>query len=117
MQIGTMITPIIFWLTSLTTDLTLSFSVIAGFAALSVVLPFMIKIDGRAENASTGQSRLKNIVAGLKYVKSHPILPGLYLLDVGVTIVSFYRQLFPIFADQLYGGGRGTASALTCPPA
>lgn len=113
MQIGTMITPIIFWLTSLTTDLTLSFSVIAGFAALSVVLPLMIKIDGRAENASIGQSRLKNIVAGLKYVKSHPILPGLYLLDVGVTIVSFYRQLFPIFADHLYRGGRGTASALT----
>jgi predicted MFS family arabinose efflux permease len=108
-----MITPIIFWLTSLTTDLTLSFSVIAAFAALSVVLPLLIRIDGRAENASIGQSRMRNIVAGLKYVKSHPILPGLYLLDVGVTIVSFYRQLFPIFADQLYRGGRGTASALT----
>ncbi|MEE8045847.1 MAG: MFS transporter, partial [Dehalococcoidia bacterium] len=46
------------------------------------------------------------------YVKSHPILPGLYLLDFGVTIVSFYRQLFPIFADQLFKGGRGTTAAL-----
>ena len=113
MQIGSMVTPLIFFLTSLTTDLTLSFSVITVFAGFSVVLPLFIGIDGRAENASTGMSRLRNIVDGLKYVKSHPILPGLYLLDVGVTIVSFYRQLFPIFADQLYQGGRGTISLLT----
>jgi predicted MFS family arabinose efflux permease len=113
MQIGTMITPVIFWLTSLTTDLTLSFTVITVFAAISVVLPMLIGIDGRAEGATTGGSRVKSIVDGLKYVRTHPILPGLYLLDVGVTIVSFYRQLFPIFADQLYKGGRGTVSALT----
>jgi sugar phosphate permease len=73
----------------------------------------LISIDGRAESASTGKSRLRNILDGLIYVKSHPILPGLYLLDVGVTIVSFYRQLFPIFSDQLYKGGRGTTSLLT----
>ena len=113
MQIGTMITPVIFLITSLTTDLTLSFAVIAVFAAFSVVLPLMIGIDGKAENATTGNSRMKNIVDGLKYVKSHPILPGLYLLDVGVTIVSFYRQLFPIFAHQLYQGSRVAVTALT----
>ena len=113
MQIGSMVTPLIFFLSSRTTDLTISFAVIALFAGLSVVLPLLIGIDGRAESASTGKSRLRNIVDGLKYVKSHPILPGLYLLDVGVTIVSFYRQLFPIFSDQLYKGGRGTTSLLT----
>ncbi|MDA0596882.1 MAG: MFS transporter [Chloroflexi bacterium] len=112
MQIGSMVTPAIFFITSLTTDLTLSFGVITVIAAISMVLPMFIGIDGRAESASTGKSRLKNIVEGLKYVKSHPILPGLYLLDVGVTIVSFYRQLFPIFTDQLYKGGRGTTSLL-----
>jgi len=37
------------------------------------------------------------------------LLPGIFGLDLGVTIVSFYRQLFPIFADQLYGlGAEGT---------
>ena len=113
MQIGSMITPAIFFITSRTTDLTLAFSIIAAFAGASVVLPLLIHTDGRAESAYTGKSRLRNIVDGLKYVKSHPILPGLYLLDVGVTIVSFYRQLFPIFADQLYKGGRGTTSLLT----
>jgi MFS family permease len=113
MQIGTMVSPVIFWLTSLTPDLTLSFTVIAVFAAISMVLPMLISIDGHAEGAKAGGSRVKSIVDGLKYVKSHPILPGLYLLDVGVTIVSFYRQLFPVFAHQLYKGGRGTVSALT----
>lgn len=113
MQIGTMVTPVIFLLTSLTTDLTLSFGVITAFAAVSVVLPMMISIDGRAENATTGKSRTRNIVDGLIYVKGHPILPGLYLLDVGVTIVSFYRQLFPIFAHQLYQGSRVAVTALT----
>jgi predicted MFS family arabinose efflux permease len=42
-------------------------------------------------------------------VKRHALLPGLYLLDMGVTIVSFYRQLFPVFAHQLFGlGASGT---------
>lgn len=113
MQIGSMITPLIFFLTSLTTDLTLSFTVITGFAFVSAILPLLIGIDGRAENTNTGKSRVRNIIDGLIYVKSHPILPGLYLLDIGVTVVSFYRQLFPIFADQLYKGGRATVSALT----
>jgi sugar phosphate permease len=112
MQIGTMITPIIFWLTSLTPDLTLTFALATAMAGTSVVLPLLINIDGRAENPASDKSRIKNIINGLKYVKSHPILPGLYLLDIGVTIVSFYRQLFPIFADQLFKGGRATVSAL-----
>ena len=39
----------------------------------------------------------------------HQLLPGLFLLDIGVTVVSFYRMLFPVFADQLYGlGASGT---------
>lgn len=113
MQVGSMVTPLIFLLTSLTPDLTLSFSVITAFALVSVVTPMLISIDGRAEGASSGGSRLRNIWNGLVYVKSHPILPGLYLLDLGVTVVSFYRQLFPIFADQLYRGGRAAVSGLT----
>ena len=104
---------IVFWLASMKTVLTRCFAVTAGTAAVSTVLPLMIRSDGRAEGSTSGQSRVRNIVDGLKYVKSHPILPGLYLLDIGVTVVSFYRQLFPIFADHLYRGGRGTVSALT----
>ncbi len=46
---------------------------------------------------------------GTLFVTGHPLLPGIFLLDIGVTVVSFYRQLFPIFAAQLYGlGASGT---------
>ena len=47
-------------------------------------------------------SPIKNIVEGFIYVKEHPILPGLYLLDIGVTVVSFYRQIMPLIADRLF---------------
>jgi len=113
MQIGTIAMPLVFWITSLTTTLTLTFVIASLCGLISTIVPIFIHTPGMAKNVSRGSSRVKNIIEGLKYVKSHPILPGLYLLDICVTVVSFYRQLFPIFADQLYKGGRGTVSILT----
>lgn len=34
---------------------------------------------------------------GLHFIVSHPLLPGLYALDWGMTAVSYYRELFPLF--------------------
>ena len=45
MQIGTMITPLIFWLTSLTPDLTVTFALTTVMAGISVVLPLFIIND------------------------------------------------------------------------
>ena len=42
---------------------------------------------------------------GYNFILKHPILPGLYLLDVCVTIFSFYRNLFPVFSKELYSRG------------
>ena len=114
MQISTIILPVIFWITSLTPTLTLTFGVTAFFGLLSFIIPFYIKTSGSKHlEIKKNKSTINNIIDGLKYVISHPILPGLYLLDISVTVVSFYRQLFPIFADQLYKGGRATVSILT----
>ena len=114
MQISTIILPVIFWITSLTPTLTLTFGVTAFFGLLSFIIPFYIKTSGSKHlEIKKNKSTINNIIDGLKYVISHPILPGLYLLDISVTVVSFYRQLFPIFADQLYRGGRATVSILT----
>ena len=59
------------------------------------------------------ESKIKNTFNSLKegylFVINHRLLPGLYSLDIAVTVVSFYRQLFPVFAFQLYGlGASGT---------
>ena len=84
----------------------LATSVIAG---ISVLAPLMIRASGEPQG---GNRRVTwgTIVEGFHFVRKHPILPGLYMLDIGVTIVSFYRMLFPFFSDALYGmGATGTA--------
>ncbi len=79
-------------------------------AAFSVISPLLIRASGAPEGGTSRGVKLATIVEGFHFVRKHPILPGLYLLDIGVTIVSFYRMLFPFFSHELYGmGAQGTA--------
>lgn len=81
-------------------------SVIAG---VSVISPLFIRASGEPQGG-TRRVTWQTITEGFHFVRRHPILPGLYLLDIGVTVVSFYRMLFPFFSDALYGmGAQGTA--------
>jgi hypothetical protein len=43
------------------------------------------------------RSALVKMVEGVRYILSHPLLPGLYALDWGFTCVSYYRELFPMW--------------------
>jgi hypothetical protein len=43
------------------------------------------------------RSALVKMVEGVRYILSHPLLPGLYALDWGFTCVSYYRALFPMW--------------------
>jgi len=75
-----------------------------------MIAPAMIRASGAPDPKTVGQSKVAAIREGATFVRKHPILPGLYLLDIGVTVVSFYRMLFPLFASGLYGmGAEGTA--------
>lgn len=91
---------------------TAAFAVTAGAAAVSMLAPLFIRAEGTPEGGSRRTS-LRSLTEGWKFVLSHKILPGLYLMDIGVTVVSFYRTLFPIFADQFYGLGAFGVGALT----
>jgi len=71
---------------------------------ISVVTPLAIRVSGTPEK-TTKSGSLESLKEGFLFVRHHKILPGLYLLDIGVTIFSFYRFLFPIFAESLYGMG------------
>lgn len=42
---------------------------------------------------------------GIHFLASSPVILGLFLLDIGVTVVSFYRTLFPIIVYHFYQGG------------
>ena len=81
-------------------------------AFVSAIACMMIKSDSTPSQKNK-MSPIKNILEGFIYVKNHPILPGLYLLDIGVTVVSFYRQILPLIADRFYKGGAAAVSLLT----
>ncbi len=107
-QLATVIGPIVFWQVFDRLGVAASFGVGAGVSLFSVVLPLLIRASGKPEVTSQ-QNTWTSLKEGALFVKQHPLLPGLYILDVGVTVVSFYRQLFPVFARQLYGlGASGT---------
>jgi len=66
-----------------------------------------------AGSQESDESVLSRIWEGAVYVMRHPILPGLYLLDVGVTIVTFYRQILPLIVDRMFKAGPGAVGVMT----
>ena len=109
-QIGQIAAPLLFGLLFTQFGVTTTCLVGSIFAGVSMIAPAMINASGAPDPDTTAQSKVSALREGATFVKGHPILPGLYLLDVGVTIVSFYRMLFPLFASGLYGmGAEGTA--------
>lgn len=104
MQVAGVIAPLLFSAFYVAFGVTVAFAVATAIAFASFVSPFLIRTSGLPDGGSR-RTTWKSIVEGFTFVRKHRILPGLYLLDIGVTVVSFYRMLFPIFADQLYGLG------------
>jgi MFS family permease len=88
-----------------------TFALTTVIAAISVVTPFLIRVSGEPDGGSR-RVTLASLTEGFTFVRRHRILPGLYLLDIGVTVVSFYRFLFPIFAESLYGMGAVAVGSL-----
>ncbi len=110
MQVASITVPFIFAPLYLAWGIAPTLLVTTGIAGLSVISPLLIRASGAPEQGSGGGVKWKTIVEGFHFVRTHPILPGLYMLDIGVTIVSFYRMLFPFFSHELYGmGAQGTA--------
>lgn len=107
-QLATVVGPIVFWQLFENFGVAWSFGVSLAISVLSMFMPLMIRTSGKPEIVPH-QSMWSSLKEGFAFVRRDALLPGLFLLDFGVTIVSFYRQLFPVFADQLYGlGAEGT---------
>ncbi|MBC63889.1 MAG: hypothetical protein CL746_06215 [Chloroflexi bacterium] len=108
-QIGQIVSPLIFMLFYVQFGASVTFLVGTVFGLISMISPALIMADGKPDKITKKISQLSALKEGARYVFKHPILPGLYLLDVGVTILSFYRMLFPLFSQGLYGmGAEGT---------
>ena len=113
-QIGAIAAPLAFAGIVTTLGTPAVFAVAAIFALPASALPLFIrtKVDMPDQSVSR-KTVLQRIWEGIVYVKSHPILPGLYLMDIGVAIVSFYRQILPLIADRMFKSGAGAVGVLT----
>lgn len=105
--------PLLFAFVAVMTDLTLVFMLGGLIALASAVLPTFIRVTGIAESENDKQSsQLKQTIDGFRYVSKHPILPGLFLLDIGITTASFYREILPVLALGLFAGGASATGML-----
>ena len=113
-QIGAIAAPLMFAVIVETWGTTAAFAVSAIFGLPASALPLFIRAQVAPPRTEGNQgSMIRRIWDGVIYVKSHPILPGLYLLDIGVTIFSFYRQILPLIADRMFRSGAAAVGLLT----
>ena len=113
-NVAAIIGPLVFAYIATSFDLTTVFSV-AGLAAfVSMLMPLLMGINGRAErsNQEGSNTQLEQTIEGIRYLKNHPLLPGLYLLDIGITTSSFYREVLPVLALGLFAGGASATGLL-----
>ena len=108
--------PLLFAGIVLTADLTTVFLTAGCLALGNAILPMLLRVDGHVAGkqgeAEDKPSQIQQTRAGLRYVGSHPILPGLFLLDVGITTASFYREVLPVIALGLFAGGASATGML-----
>ena len=105
--------PLLFALCTTTLGLPGTFALAALLSAWAAALPLLIRASGHGQDpaaprGSVGQQTLE----GLRYVSRHPILPGLFLLDTGITVVSFYREILPVLALGMFAGGASATGLL-----
>ena len=103
----------------------LIFAAVAATAGLDIVLilggalflvasltPLLIRVRGKVEQEQKDSTVWQETREGLSYTARHPILPGLFLLDAGITVVSFYRDILPVLALGLFAGGAAVSGYL-----
>lgn len=96
--------PLLFAALSVWLGITAAFLVGAALSFTAMALPLVISASGHAEGREDG-STIDQTIAGLRYVARHPILPGLFLLDTGITVLSFYREILPVLALGMFAAG------------
>ncbi len=106
--------PLLFAFVAVTFGSTEVFLLAALLACVAAALPFFVKAQGVAErdDQSDKVSQIQQTKDGFSYVSKHPILPGLFLLDIGITTASFYREILPVLALGLFAGGASATGML-----
>ena len=106
--------PLLFALVATTAGIDIAFLVGGAIALVAAILPSLIKAAGKAETEDEREkiSTVQQTIDGLRYVSKHPILPGLFLLDAGITTATFYREILPVLALGMFAGGASATGFL-----
>jgi predicted MFS family arabinose efflux permease len=108
--------PLIFAFVAFTADLTAVFILAGSISLISSLLPQFIRAKGMADGHEHEEgekpSQIQQTRDGVSFVSKHPILPGLFLLDAGITTASFYREILPVLALGLFAGGASATGFL-----
>ena len=108
--------PLIFAFVAVTADLTAVFVLAGSISLISSLLPQFIRARGMADGhehvEGAKPSQIQQTRDGFSFVSKHPILPGLFLLDAGITTASFYREILPVLALGLFAGGASATGFL-----
>ena len=114
-QAGEVFAPVLFGAAAMFPSLAPAFFLGALSYAPAALLPLYIGASGLANGATVsvkgGFAAIASLVEGVRYILGHPLLPGLYVLDWGMTLFTFYRELFPFFVAILFTEARLGLSA------
>ena len=115
MQISSILSPLLFSAAYEFVGLTSVFIIGIAFSIPATLMPMFLKIqyglDKSQEKSSTPVTQ--RLWEGFRFVRNHPILPGLYIMDIGVTIFSYYREIMPLIVDRLFRSGPAMIGPLT----
>ena len=105
-NLAAIIGPLLFAFVAVNWGLTEVFFTCAILCLPGFLGPFLLAVSGRTdEKSELPKSQITETLEGLNYVRKHPILPGLFLLDAAITTASFYREILPVIALGLFAAG------------
>ncbi len=76
-------------------------------ACYGMTAVLLARIPGGAPDQNAERSHpVQEMFDGIRYVRSHPVLPTLMLMGfVAIVLGMPYRLFFPVFIDEVYGAG------------
>ena len=105
-NLAAIIGPLLFAFVAVNWGLTAVFFTCAVLCLPGSFGPFLLAVSGETDGKSElRKSQVSETLEGLSYVRKHPILPGLFLLDAAITTSSFYREILPVIALGLFAAG------------
>ena len=105
-NLAAIIGPLLFAFVAVNWGLTAVFFTCAILCLPGSFGPFLLAVSGETDGKSElRKSQVSETLEGLSYVRKHPILPGLFLLDAAITTSSFYREILPVIALGLFAAG------------